>query len=320
MQLYKRTQREFSEWLAYVYGDSATGWACCNPADVLAYLRDVVPMLHSGRGAPGQPIVPSTMDKIVSALARCFELRERGSTWHARFGGNPVRANLIASWKDTYARMRRDDGDCETSAVPMTSEKMRKLLSHIEANMEAETDRLRAEPLPDSELGRLLRDAAILALLWHGKRRGQDMLNLKWGRMFVRRDTAMVPVEEAWTRHPWAREVRCTGALVCLPDHTKTAQARRPGSVIVHAAPAEPATFCAGQQLRTYFTWLLVSHGEVAANGWVFHNSTRPAQWPSSALAARFKTLLARYDLDEGETVHGIRRGAMQQAYRKLAK
>jgi hypothetical protein len=125
----------------------------------------------------------------------------------------------------------------------------------------------------------------------------------------------MVPVDEAWTRHPWAREARCTGTLAFLPDHTKTAQTRRPGSVIVHAAPAGPATFCAVQQLRTYFTWLLVSHGEVAADGWVFHNSTRPAQWPSAALAARFKTLLARYDLDEGETVHGIRRGAMQQAY-----
>jgi hypothetical protein len=86
MQLYERTQREFSAWLAYAYGNAATGWACCNPADVLAYLPDVVPMLHSGRGAPGQPIMPSTLEKIVSALARCFELRERGSTWHARFG------------------------------------------------------------------------------------------------------------------------------------------------------------------------------------------------------------------------------------------
>jgi hypothetical protein len=48
---------------------------------------------------------------------------------------------------------------------------------------------------------------------------------------------------------------------------------------------------------------------------WVFHNSTRAAQWASTALASRFKALLARYCLDEGETVHGIRRGTMQHAY-----
>jgi hypothetical protein len=74
----------------------------------------------------------------------------------------------VASWKDTYRRLRREDGDCETSAVPMTEEKMRQVLRRIEANVvntEAETDRLRCEPLPDSELGSFLRDAAILALL-----------------------------------------------------------------------------------------------------------------------------------------------------------
>jgi hypothetical protein len=36
MQLHKQTQREFSAWMAYVYGNSATAWACCNPSEVLA--------------------------------------------------------------------------------------------------------------------------------------------------------------------------------------------------------------------------------------------------------------------------------------------
>jgi integrase len=315
MQLYHRTHREFSAWMAYVYGSASTGWARCDPSDVLAYLRHVVPMLHSGRGAPGQPIVASTLRKIVSALSRCFELRERGATWDSKLGGNPTKSSLVSSWVDTFSHMRRDAGDTETSAVPMTRQKMHRLLDAIEANIDAETDRLRAEPLPDSELGRLLRDAAILALLWHGKRRGQDMLNLRWGRLFVQRETVLVPVLEAWTAHPWAREARCTGTLVCLPSRTKTAQDSRPGSVVVPATPDADANYCAVQRLRTYFTWLLDSQGEVSPEAFVFHNSTRAAQWASTALASRFKALLARYCLDEGETVHGIRRGTMQHAY-----
>jgi hypothetical protein len=157
MQLYQCTHCEFSAWMAYVYGSANTGWACCDPSDVLAYLRHVVPMLHSGRGAPGQPIVASTLRKIVSALGRCFELRERGTFWHPREGGNLAKSSLVSCWTDTYSHLRRDAGDSETSAVPMNLQKMRRLLDHIEANIDAETDRLRAEPLPDGELGRLLR-------------------------------------------------------------------------------------------------------------------------------------------------------------------
>jgi hypothetical protein len=38
------------------------------------------------------------------------------------------------------------------------------------------------------------------------------------------------------------------GPWWCLSDHNKTVQTRRPGSVMVHAAPAERATFCVVQQ------------------------------------------------------------------------
>jgi hypothetical protein len=130
---------------------------------------------------------------------------------------------------------------------------------------------------------------------------------------------ALVLLQDAWTWHLWAREARCTEALVRLPDHTKTAQTRRPMSVIVPSAPVGPATFCTVQQLRACFTWLLVTHVQVATDDWVFHNSIRPAQWPSAALAARFKKLLARYDPHDGETVHGIRGGIMQHAYASAA-
>jgi hypothetical protein len=65
-------------------------WACRHPIDVLADLRHVVPMLHSGRGALGQPIVAGTLQKILSAWAR-FELRERGTYWQAMSGATEPR-------------------------------------------------------------------------------------------------------------------------------------------------------------------------------------------------------------------------------------
>jgi hypothetical protein len=52
MRMYKRTHRGCGTWMAYVYDSTAASWACCNRSNVLADIRHVVPMLHSGRGAP----------------------------------------------------------------------------------------------------------------------------------------------------------------------------------------------------------------------------------------------------------------------------
>jgi hypothetical protein len=57
------------------------------------------------------------------------------------------------------------------------------------------------------------------------------------------------------TSHAWTWTKRCTGTLLCLPHRTKTAPEPPAGSVVVLAAPANPATCYAVQQLRTDFTW-----------------------------------------------------------------
>jgi hypothetical protein len=134
-------------------------------------------MLHVGRGARDQPIVASTLLKIFSDLVRCFELREPGMFWHMSLGGKPANVNLVRPPARTNVRMRshlrRDDGNCGTGAVSMTPAQMHKLLDYSnalaacsEANIDEEAGQLRVEPHPESALGRLLRTAAFLSLLW----------------------------------------------------------------------------------------------------------------------------------------------------------
>jgi hypothetical protein len=48
----------------------------------------------------------------------------------------PAKASLVSCWKDTCSHMRRDAGDSETSAGPMTSETMHDLLDHRSAGHE----------------------------------------------------------------------------------------------------------------------------------------------------------------------------------------
>jgi Phage integrase family len=312
-KLLQRTTAEFEGLLATAYDDVPTAWKQCTPADVLVYLVKIVPVLH--KGASGGPVVATTLEGIRSSLSRCFLLRERGGAWDAvRGSGNPARAHCVSSYLEAYRRERHSKGDRETSAVPVSAAKYQALMDAVTENVERETADLRHAPGVPAELSRLLRDAALFSFLWHSKRRGQDVLEHKWSGMYLQCGTDLVHVSEAWTGGPLYREQRCTHRLVCQPDRVKTAQAKRPASVLVAPVPLERPEYCAVQWLRTYFTWQLDNGQDVSGDQAVFHSSRAGSALTSQAVSNRFKTLLKRYELDDGETVHGLRRGAMQDA------
>jgi hypothetical protein len=133
----------------------------------------------------------------------------------------------------------------------MATDKMCKLLDTIEANIDAETDHCAPSRNLTANWG--------ASYATQPYRRSSGTASAAARTCSTSSGAACLSCERPrWCRR-WTRGSRTcgpgrtVGPLGCLPHHTKTAQTRRPRSVIVSAAPDGPATYCAVQQLHTYF-------------------------------------------------------------------
>ena len=168
------------------------------------------------------------------------------------------------------------------------------------------------------KLLQLERDAVGVTVLWATWRRGSDVMRAQWEGLY--RDHSGELASDYWSAADGGGEL--PPLLLLCPTASKTAYTRRPETLEIRRLSDRPDAACAVTRLRRYHSALLAAG--LSARGFIFRPlsfrsvTTGPAisAITSSALANRFKRALEAAEMHEGETVHGTRRGAMQEAER----
>ena len=272
------------------------------------YFYEVLPKLHEG--AQGQPLAASTVKGLMSNLSQCFEMRGQSGPWDAQtHSGNPVHSQEVRRAQEAYGNKLPKQGVRERSAPPMRWEKIKQMVGGI--NEALALCAARAEGAATEEVQRHVRDSAFLLCMWHTMHRGQDCLYLDWEHVYLETGTGIHAVQKLWT----VEDAPVDGTLVLVPRASKTEHRTRPRSqLIVSSGQTDPMT-CGVLHLRRYFAWQTVANGGSVPTGPVFKATTgRGERLSATGAGNRVKTLLRLYSVDEGETMHGIRRGTVQHA------
>ena len=303
---YVAAAEAFSAFLA-VLPAAHGGWADCSPMHILLFCNRHWLPTRDARSEHG--VAPTTLNSMLAQLARNFEVRGQRGAWQPDAQrGNPVQSAEVSDFKHTYARRYHTLGGRERSAVPLRDGKVLQLLEGLDAEAEAALGGVALGASSKKAAWLLRRDSTVLAMLWHSCRRNSDVMNLHWHQVYV--DTAGTTALSAWERDPQLVPEQ----LYCIPSQTKTAQASRPPTIVLAALPAAEAGICAVRRLRQFHSATLATRGE--CSGPLFCSSgavtgdTRALT--TSAMQQRLKRALRAHGLNEGETLHGFRRGRLQ--------
>ena len=160
-----RANGQFELFLRRFKGHPAASWHACTPELVLTHLRTDV----AGRsGRSGGAIAASTLRQCVSNLSMCFARRGLAKPWDELVStGNPVLSQTVRGHVEVMERQQHaaprqshstSCGGCYSIWIPAP---------------------LRRWSVTTAWIGRAaLRDACMVALLWHSCRRGADLLRL----------------------------------------------------------------------------------------------------------------------------------------------
>jgi hypothetical protein len=311
MRNYDRVNSEFSRFLPHFYPSIDRGWQECRPDHILVYLFHHLLPSHPGRDG-GLP-ASSTVIGLMSALTRCFDRRGRIGVWTPTTSHcNPVRALDVQSALQAYQRLLIQSGVRERSAVPMRALKLRNILR---AMLSEAADLGRKVPKDIPAITLRLRDSAMLTYMWGSSRRGADMLYAGWAQVYLQgSDLSLTPVSQVWGgpgvfHHP---DTPAGGSLLIVPSQSKTEHVHRPKSQLIEAH-SDPQ-LCGVIRLRTLYQWYK-HHSPDRLQGPIFCSVRHPYQGlTSQAVGSRVRECVTKYSTDAGETMHGLRRGAMQQA------
>jgi hypothetical protein len=291
---YQNAAREFQAFLDRWPAPYNT-WDTCTPAEVLVYIH--CQLLPAHRGRDGGKASQSHIDGLLSHLSRVFALRGRSQPWsHQTATGNPVNSDLVRNFKQCYAHGLQKAGKCETSAVPLTWERYTAIMDAFDAKLHAAIQQVAVRAIAT-----IKRDAAIVSCLWHHSRRGQDNQNTYWDGLFTAAGKPAI-------QH-WASGSAALPQLFMIPRRIKTEQAGRVGTLVLQAAD-QPA-YCAIERLRQLYLHQ-AALGPVTGPIFVALDGKGHRPLSTQAVRDRFKIILRDSGVDQGDTLHDMRRGCAQ--------
>jgi len=311
-----RTVAEFREWIERLTSITGLTMHSVVPHDIEVFMETAYPDRHTGRciGADGEPAMSfSAVKGFLAHLKTGFDLLGRSGPWNeATRQGNPCDSVLISTWRSGYEREQDGLGNVAVGARPMTLEKLRALIDAVDRDLAS---------LPATDvMGRLLlhRDASYFTFLFASHQRGGE------GAEVVLEDLAVVPLAGAapsslWP--DWATRLPEASALVLLPHGLKNRQLRAECDPVEIAADRAHPLYCCVSRLRTYLSAMQAAgqlDGLVPSDA-VYRTQARGGarqftrdSFNYAAARGRLQTLLKKYQLFEGETLHSFRRGSAQ--------
>lgn len=297
---HQRAYSDFSKYCAIHFDSIQQGWELCRPDDVVHYMFGHLLTQRSGRG--GGTISGHTLECAISDLNTCFKLLGRVRSWDDDpERGNPINS-MVRATVSAYVTQQNVPGRRERSAVPVAVDHLRRLLLGLDSTIEA------SARSGDTRLWELsIRDAAALAYLFGGCRRGSDILYTQWEdlHMSVGSPPSMVPVVKLWGESDHEE----LGTVYATPSCSKVAHSRRPATQTLPVSTDR--VMCPVRRLRNLFYSELISLR--TPTGAIFRSSTGSRQvLTSQGLGDRVRVLVQRYGIDNGETMHGLRRGGIQ--------
>ena len=295
--------QRFSTWMEAraALGVPNMTWATATPQTVMAYIYVFSKQHGKPDSATGVRALaaPSSVSSMVSHLSTTFRLLGRSAPWGPMTpaeDGNPADSYAVQLSLQGYRRRRAHDGWFARAAMPWGPEKLRLLLGFMDT---------REGPLGHMDTLLHLRDAAMFCFMCECGKRGKDSGRLECGGL-----TDQQGVE---IRTDGLAQLT-DGATYMCRMFSKTRQER----------PAPPMEFvyrADGAPDRTNFLWrLLQYYGARWVQGmpmgrYVFTALNRArtnfldAPMGATTCQKRLETSLKLYGIDDGETLHGLRRG-----------
>lgn len=332
--LARKTQRaldaasaEFCEYLRCCAMPGCNTVDTCTDIEVLVFLQAHYLKQHSGRKSDN--VAPSTLDSAVSRLVRLFNSYGRTGKWYCPPGcqqpvGNPASSQRIEDFKRMYARMCKDDGYEEVSAVPLTEADFRAMIDCLDQRVQELVQLQSATALSHlHDILLLERDAAAFTVLWESWRRGQDILQLAWSGMYATVHGKLVPLVQYWQQN--LLTLPMPDRVLAVPGKTKVEQTCR--ALSWSFLPQQQTRYCAIARLRRLFGVATAAKLPDFAEGWVFTATGRSAgqELQADALAKRLSDLQLKIaahgpavHVAAGHqrmyTLHSFRRGRLQMA------
>ncbi len=296
-----RVWREFTGWVQASRLQSGTGLFAVSPNDILVYFQSHWFPTHAPNGTwvlDGQPtVVPGTLHNVLSHLSTMFVCIGRNQPWGSSLDlsvCNPVASSVVQHYRMGYHRRCAGSGYVPTAAVPWGRDLLSSLVSTVEA---------RCGTLATSQRMPILRDLAALCLIPVLGDRGSDV-----GKLGLNSFTKVG--DSRWS----ITDDLSPGDVIHLRFLTKTRQFE-PG-------PGKPITY----QGDNLCPLLRIQRLVIARQLWgcpvqsyIFsplmrnNRAFKDAPFEGSALQQRFVQYLDECGLNEGQTIHGGRRGRAQE-------
>lgn len=320
----ERILRDWEDWASGLGGGMKPSLRSCRPTDVLVFLESwrkshhgrLPPGLKAARGSGGEavPIAPGTLQQTAGCLkALCRSLFGREGPWREdRPMGNPCDHGTVTDYLKGYEMVAFEDHDYAASgAVPLRPAKYWALVKYLREAAEGAAD--------PGRKALLYRDLCAVAYMWEvgcrGKECGQILLS-----DFRYDGYDDLSCREAWVDIAAGRLEAGKRIVVESSLGTKQDKRKHPGTVVLGMASS-------GDEPGSVLLSALKPYARAAADlgsplvGWLFRPAANPSctsfkemSLESTLLNKRVQQHLVALGLHEGETAHGIRRSATQEA------
>ena len=192
--------------------------------------------------------------------------------------------------------------------MPLSKAKYQAPLDHVDVEIATALDGNAISPSSKARVLLLHRCAANISLTWECCRREHDVNNTHVGQVYV--DTQGTLAVDFWARSDALPEQ-------LLYSQIKTSQAAWPETIVVPRRSDAAARYSAIWRLQQYFAAWAAMRGRAAVCGPLFQSkngSGQSVKLTTDAANAELKRMLKAIDQNGSETMHGIRRGRVQQA------
>ena len=261
----------------------------------------------------------STIKAVLTQLQHVFTRYGRVGSWDPLgLTGNPCLSAEIDQYRTGYQRMLWNNGVEPVAAHPLTEDKIHALVASLDKKLSGlSADQDTFAPGQPTSMKYLLieRDIVLYLYLWASYQRGSEGARLR--PCDIKRPAG----------HP-AFEVRAGSVVPTYsypldvhPNGTKSRQRRNCGSFTLEL-PCTDLTFDLVHRLNT-FVMHCEQQGDMFRSDTCFFRPIRCAKrdrfslegsLSGSACLKRLKGALSEHSIDDGETCHSFRRGALQHA------
>ncbi len=278
----------------------------CTANDVLVYLARVWPRTHQARG--GGPVAPSTLEGAASALSTFFRQVGRGAPYDEQQGtGNPCTSVFVTGYLSGYPKQGAAEGRSPVGAVPMNEGTMRAVAVYLSRAIAEETG-------GSAKALVLMRDRAVLLLVWATAIRAGNCGELLLSDF---REPGCLQREYDWATLPAPQLAQPYPQGVELWMWQKGDKTHKRGRAEPYYVPARAeGQLCAVRALGAYVA-ACRSSGWAAVRGYLFRPlqpDQRAFKEEPLAVTDRLERHLEAAMVNQGETMHSLRRGVLQAA------